>query len=355
MKSIKSAALCLLLCSITFVKAGDTFLLKYASEGDAGGFQGAFGLGGNINCRDGDGKTPLMLAAGYNDWIHFDTLKVILGFKPDVNLMDNSGNTAYFYAQQAGNQRGMDLLVEKGANPKLKGTPKAGGAAMDSVKSLFGIGKTSEPKSEPKIATVRKTTNTPAESVDAVKSSTPTSTPTQSKTVDTSHIEIITEETTAPSLVEVVKTGDYQKVKQALSDIKTLVNLSDQNGWSPLMYAIQMNQFDIVSLLLERGSNVQTKDSAGWTPLHLAANSGNVAVVDLLLAKSVDVNAATSKGTTPLIIASGRGYVEVVKKLLGSKALVALKDHDGKTALKYATEKSHSEVVEALKKAGAIE
>lgn len=339
--------------------AGDNFILKYAKEGDAGGIQSAYGLGGNINCRDVDGKTPLIIVAGYNDWIHFDTMKVIMGFNPDVNAVDNDGNTAYFYAQQAGNQRGMDLLLEKGADPKKKGEAKKSGGAIESVKNLFGFNDKPEPKAENKITLVpaSKANAAPASSGGAgvPKISLPSVSPSTSPN-GPSKIEIGSEDAPpAPSLIDAVKTGDAAKVKDCLADIRTIINVQDRNGWSALMYAVQMNQPAIVSLLLDRGANVNSKDLNGWTPLHLAANNGSEPIVGSLLSKGSDVNAATSKGTTPLILASGRGFKPVVEKLIASSAVVPVKDKEGKSALNYATEKNHPDVVEVLKKAGAGE
>jgi ankyrin repeat protein len=351
MKSWELSVVLIFLSLFRLYAGGDPIMLKYARDGDAGGLESAFGgLGGNINCRDTDGQTPLMIAAQFNDWIHFDTLKTAIKLGANVNLTDNQGHTAYFYAKKASNQQAMDYLVEKGADPNIQGAAKngsgAGSGVIDSVKNLFsGTSKKEEVKPEPKISVVPSTATSP--------SNTAATSPSAPSSNGPSKIEITSEESTLPSLIDTVKMGNIDHIKRVLADIHTVVNLVDQNGWSALMYAVQLNQSEIVKLLLDRDANVNSKDPSGWSSLLLAANNGNLSIVEMLLSKGAEINGATGKGTTALIIASGRGHAPVVQRLIEANALLAARDQDGKNALQYAMEKNHPDVAELLKKAGA--
>ncbi len=74
-----------------FGQQADLIFLKYAKDGDASGLVGAFQMGANINARDADGRTAVMLTAMVNDWPHLDSLQSIMGWKPDLDLVDNKG------------------------------------------------------------------------------------------------------------------------------------------------------------------------------------------------------------------------------------------------------------------------
>ncbi|KAE8392553.1 ankyrin repeat-containing domain protein [Aspergillus alliaceus] len=82
----------------------------------------------------------------------------------------------------------------------------------------------------------------------------------------------------------------------------------------------------VVSLLLQRGVNVNVQDSRGHTPLHIAAQHGHLGVVRLLLAtEQIDVNARDHNGSTPLHMASEKGHVDVVQLLVAHGARLDLR------------------------------
>ncbi|KAI1132547.1 ankyrin repeat-containing domain protein [Nemania abortiva] len=77
------------------------------------------------------------------------------------------------------------------------------------------------------------------------------------------------------------------------------------DGSTPLHYASQTGQDQIVQLLLEYGADANSKDASGSTPLHKAAEKNHVAVVRLLLDSNADPEAIDNSGSTPLHYASG--------------------------------------------------
>ena len=54
----------------------------------------------------------------------------------------------------------------------------------------------------------------------------------------------------------------------------------------------------------------------GWTPLHNTAGYGHTAIVTMLLDRGADVNAKTPDGSTPLHSAAGFGHTAVVTVLV---------------------------------------
>ncbi len=62
------------------------------------------------------------------------------------------------------------------------------------------------------------------------------------------------------------------------------VNSADKDDkWTPLMYAIQKQNFRLVEFLLQHGANVNHKDIDGFTPLAVAVDSNSKEIVSLIL------------------------------------------------------------------------
>ena len=77
----------------------------------------------------------------------------------------------------------------------------------------------------------------------------------------------------------------------------------------------------VLSLLLEKDADPDTKDSRGWTPLFYATTNGYKAVVKLSLKKGVDINAKDQNEMTSLHWAAREGRKAVAKLLLKKKPI----------------------------------
>jgi len=53
---------------------------------------------------------------------------------------------------------------------------------------------------------------------------------------------------------------------------------------------------EIVEYLAQNGANVNYKDEDGWTPLHWAVQNGHLDIVKILIKYKADVNAKIEKG-----------------------------------------------------------
>jgi ankyrin repeat protein len=175
------------------------------------------------------------------------------------------------------------------------------------------------------------------------------------------------------------------------------VNLANKGGWTPLYLATDnrnieggdfpvpkpdMDHFEFIKLLLERGANpnAKVKDNtltrtiftmqwfleSGSTPFIRASQSSDVALMKLLLAHGADAKATTDHGDTALTAAGGIGWVEGVTYEHSVKANVeAVKvlldlgldpnaaNRDGRTALMAAAMKGRTEVIQMLVDHGA--
>lgn len=133
------------------------------------------------------------------------------------------------------------------------------------------------------------------------------------------------------------------------------VDVKDRDNWTPLMWASEKGNLEVVKLLLNGGANVRSKDKDGWTSFLAASQEGHIEVVKLLLEKGSNVNEKDKDNYTPLMAAACFGHEPVVKLLLEKGADINAKDNSGRTALKIASKNGHTQIVELLKAHGAKE
>ncbi|CZR67104.1 uncharacterized protein PAC_17003 [Phialocephala subalpina] len=129
------------------------------------------------------------------------------------------------------------------------------------------------------------------------------------------------------------------------------IDSKDNNGWT-LSYAAEMGHEAVVKLLLEKGTELETKDSSGQTPLLYAAKNGHEAVVKLLLEKGAELETKSAIRRTPLSYAAEKGHEAIVKLLLEKGVELETKSVIRRTPLSYAAEKGHEPVVKLLLEKG---
>jgi ankyrin repeat protein/L-ascorbate metabolism protein UlaG (beta-lactamase superfamily) len=113
-------------------------------------------------------------------------------------------------------------------------------------------------------------------------------------------------------------------------------------------------QTAIAEFLLATGVEPDVRDARGQTPLHYAALGGAVDAARLLLGKGADVNARDAAGVSPLHVASSRGRLEIVTLLLERKADVHALDREGRTPFTLAAAHGYTEIAGALSAAGGL-
>ena len=94
-------------------------------------------------------------------------------------------------------------------------------------------------------------------------------------------------------------------------------------GWQ-LFYASFRGQAAEVARLLDLNAPVNFReDELQWTPLLVAADGGHTEVVTLLANRGGDLQARSTLGQTALIYASAEGHLAVVQHLVERKTLFA--------------------------------
>lgn len=150
------------------------------------------------------------------------------------------------------------------------------------------------------------------------------------------------------SIFDAALSGEISTVSLLL-DKGLDVNSADKDGRSALMYAAYNGHVEIMKSLLEKGALVNLKDSNGRTALMMASSGPFPEAVRLLLEHQADPDLADNEEHfTALMYAASEGQIETVRILLSHRANPYLKDIDGDDARTFAGKNGHKEVSELL-------
>lgn len=99
------------------------------------------------------------------------------------------------------------------------------------------------------------------------------------------------------------------------------VNVRNEDGMTPLIWAAFIGHLDIVKFLVDNGNgmDIDARDNKGCTALAMAVLMGKLEVVKILVAKGANVNKRNKGGATPLILAAGNRPMEAFLKQHGAK------------------------------------
>ena len=159
-----------------------------------------------------------------------------------------------------------------------------------------------------------------------------------------------------PEVLAAVTARDLDRLRRLL-DAGADPNAVAANGLTPLGQAVVHGDVEAVSLLVERGADVNPPP-ANHAPrivpaLHLASLWGHTRIAQFLLVHGADPNAADSDGVLPLCRAIDRQQLELAWSLLDHGADVRQVCRDGTTALHAAMKGGHADLARALVAGGA--
>jgi ankyrin repeat protein len=154
-------------------------------------------------------------------------------------------------------------------------------------------------------------------------------------------------------IFEAATVGDAERVRELLSQDRSLANAWSPDGFFPLGLAAFFKRPVVAKVLLEHGANVHMASKpAGFTPLHSAiaddAGTPTKDLVRMLLDAGADPNARSATDGTPLHTAAFIGDIPVVQMLLAAGGDPYTPDNKGHTPLDVAREQRHSEVAALL-------
>ena len=114
-----------------------------------------------------------------------------------------------------------------------------------------------------------------------------------------------------------------------------LNDVTDELGYTPLLWAIKGKNEDIAEFLIDSGADIEpfADREADWSPLSMAALHHLVGISKILLSKGANPNWRDPKGNVPLKHAANEDEsdeaVELIKLLLKNKANPNLHDDEG--------------------------
>ncbi len=119
-----------------------------------------------------------------------------------------------------------------------------------------------------------------------------------------------------------------------LLDHKANINEENIDGCTPLAYAISQEHVETVIYLINSGADINFRSRAFYeAPLILAAEQGSLQIVTLLVERGANVNTQNVSECTPLIYAISHDRAETAKYLIAEGADVNRQNSSGHTAL----------------------
>ncbi|XP_050965475.1 ankyrin repeat family A protein 2 isoform X1 [Labeo rohita] len=122
---------------------------------------------------------------------------------------------------------------------------------------------------------------------------------------------------------------------------ESVINLQDEEGFTPLMWAAAHGQIAVVEFLLQSGADPHLLAKGRESALSLACSKGYTDIVRMLIDCGVDVNEYDWNGGAPLLYAVHGNHVRCVEILLESGADPTMESDSGFNAMDMAVAMGH--------------
>ncbi|XP_042336801.1 ankyrin repeat domain-containing protein 27 isoform X2 [Sceloporus undulatus] len=347
--------------------------------------------------QDNNGNTALHLACTYG---HEDCVKALVYYdihSCKLDIGNEKGDTPLHIAARWGYQGIIEVLLQNGANPdiqnRMKETPSQ--CALNStILSLMELKYLTFERGKSVSQPLARSSQCGEDTISQVSSVTSLSSPIASAATAVRQEETKAIYKEVDKLLRAVADGDLEMVRYLLEwvedDLEDTeeagsaeklefchplcqcskcglaqkkffrvpsngfgVNVTNQEGQTPLHIAALHGHDDLVTLLLKLGADVGAKDANHTVPLHLACQNGHLEVVKCLIENNAKQNKKDIHGNTPLMYACLNNYREIVAFLLQHGALVNLSNNEGNTSLHKAVIGSYEALVQLLLQYGA--
>ncbi len=163
------------------------------------------------------------------------------------------------------------------------------------------------------------------------------------------HVNLTDNEGTTP-LIDATSTN-HPRLVTLLLEAGADVNVLGYNSTAALHQAANNGELSIAKALFEKGAKVDPVAGEEWdfsTPLHLAAENGHLEVVELLIEKGADVNKRRSEGNTALLLTCSSGSLACLERLIKGNARIDARNDTKQTCFHLAAMNGYSDILETL-------
>ncbi|XP_048242529.1 ankyrin repeat domain-containing protein 17-like [Haliotis rufescens] len=275
---------------------GDCKLFEASYRGDLEAVKCILAAGlADVNCRDRDGRTPMMWAARHG---HRGVVEFLVSEGADVTLVDGVSNNILHLACVVGDVKAVKFILSR--NMLIINSRGEQNRTPVMVAALCGHG-------------------------EVVKSLV-------SEGANVSLVDSI-----GNNILHLACAGGHARtVKFILSTDMTDIDSKGEQSLTSVMVAALFGHRDVVELLVNEGADVSLVDDGGDNILHLACVGGDLNTVKFILSRNmVDINSRGSL-VTPVMLAAQKGHTEIVKFLVSEVTDLSLVDDDGDSILHWA-------------------
>ena len=333
--------------ALELINPNDALLHKSIQEGNIDAVRKSISAGADINSKI-DGILPIIGASdgGYNN-----ITKLLIEKGADLNAVNRNGKSISHklaFGESDDEVELVKLLINKGANINL----------------IDGDGFTPIMYARnPKIISILSENG--GKSAEIVRAIT---------------TKLTSDGRKIPEILIHAMEGNLSAVKESLENgaSPNAIPFSREEineGRTPLFFAVQQGNEELIKLLIENGANVNAKYN-GFTPLdginalknietinllssyggksgaedslNVASFLGNLEAVEKHLKNGADLNVRNSFGGTPLHDAVWNGHYEIVKALIAKESNLNSKTNDGMSAMHLAILRNHKEITDLL-------
>lgn len=270
----------------------------------------AVAKGANVNAKNHNSMTPLMMAAMYNT--DSNVIDALVESGADIDFKNRKGNTALMFAAMCGTPEVVRALIDKGAD--IEAINKSRKKAMHFARNN------------------KKINNTDLMNILEGKK----------ESHDTKKIFSDSE------FLKLCQHGTAQEVSEAILSGANL-GAKSTNHTTALMAACENNP-EVLSLILSQNPDINAQNKKGNSALIIAAQFGNAEMVNALIARKADLNAKNHAGNTALHMAAGHNNdAAVMAALLRAGADISVKNDKGETPADIAKTKPKLKGTDAMK------